>query len=68
MKITHKSKMWAWYDIEANAYSHLYARRFQVEMCSPDGFQGATKRGDGVIVQVSVSHVVSDDERGSDET
>lgn len=52
-------QMWAWYDIKRDKYCHIYPRRMLVEMCSPDGFKSAEKRGEGKVVKVTVSHLTS---------
>ena len=46
---------WAWRDDKEEEFRHIYKRRFQVEMCSPDGFRQAEKRGDGKLVEVKVT-------------
>jgi len=36
-------------------YIYIYEAKFQVEMCSPDGFKYKQKIGQGKIVKVTVS-------------
>jgi hypothetical protein len=47
--------LWAWWQAEDNSYHFLYPDRFQVLICSPDGFKRATRQGEGKIMRVTVA-------------
>jgi hypothetical protein len=55
---------WAWWDngtgmfsSQGERFTHVYPKRFLVEICSPDGFKKAIERGEGNIVQVKVEEI-----------
>lgn len=54
MREIKRQVMWAWWDEKTHEFCHIYRRKFLVEMCSPDGFRGRIKRGEGKIVKVLV--------------
>lgn len=54
MKKPMQSRGFAWWDSEKQRFVHFYSQRFQVEMCSPDGFERKTKDGHGKIVPVVI--------------
>jgi hypothetical protein len=49
------AKLWAWWDAEQQTYKFIYPQRFCVVICSPDGFERATREGKGKIMRVTVS-------------
>ena len=52
--IGEKGILYAWHDLKEDGFFHIYPRRFQVEMCSPDGFKEDTELGEGRIVKLRV--------------
>ena len=52
-----KHEFWAWYDGKEDAYRYIYARKFQVEMCAPDGFKREIECGEGLIVRVRLTEI-----------
>jgi len=54
---TKPVKMWAWWDAKDKQFWHIYPNIHCVQICSPDGFEAATKRGDGKITRVEVRPV-----------
>ena len=49
------AQLWAWWSNKDQTYLFLYPTRFQVEMCDASGFVNAAARGEGKIIQVTVS-------------
>jgi len=61
-EIESKTKeMWAWWDNERQKFYHVYESKFQVEMCSVDGFKYSTENGLGKITKVKIQPVSSPD-------
>ena len=54
---TPNQTYWAWYDIQKNKYIHIYRRKFQVEMCSPDGFKKKEEEGLGRLVEIILQEI-----------
>jgi hypothetical protein len=52
-------RMWAYYDRIKGTYHHVYRNENLVRMCSPDGFKEREARGEGEVVQVEISHLIS---------
>jgi len=53
MKMT--AKAWAWWDNERKQFNFMYPSEKIVRMCSPDGFEGKEKRGEGKVVEIVIT-------------
>ena len=53
--VHHESVGWAWWDNQQQQFRNVYPTRFQVAMCSPDGFETAIKNGEGEIQEIVIS-------------
>ena len=56
----NKGELWGWHDFRTDEYCFIYPKRFQVEMCSPDGFKKKTEDGRGKIVKLKAIEVEDD--------
>lgn len=49
-----KESYWGWWDCEKKNFYHVYPIKGMVEMCSPDGFKTAIKKGEGKLCAVKI--------------
>ena len=59
-------KMWAWYDIKKDEYRFIYPSELVVRICSPDGFKSKEERGEGKVIEVTISPLTTNAADGND--
>lgn len=58
-----ESSYWAWWNNEDQKFQFVYRRAFLVRMCFPNDIDLYVKRGDGLLLPVSVTIKEGDDDK-----